>query len=258
MDFLIKIVRFLTLLSWLIFVGCKSIPHRYFRERWIAIHEMCVMIKLWGRGILRILNVKVEIHGHDGPIQGALVVSNHMGVLDILVHSAVFGFRFAPKSEIRSWPILGSYVDLTLPIWVDRYSKSKSQEAFKEVQQTLLKGVPLLVYPEGTSTDGKSGILPFKSTTFEAVVDNNIPVRPVLTLYRVPEGSSVNPCWYGDMTLLPHVWDLLSAPGIVAELHVLPEIKPDGCGRKILAERVHDVLQAEYDKVIKGRQLEKA
>lgn len=250
MDLLARTARALRLLAWLVYVGIRSVPHSYFREHWTAVHEMCGMIQLWGHGLLRILNVKVEVHGEVVQGHGALVVSNHLGVLDILVHSAVFGFRFAPKSDIRAWPVLGPYVNLTRPVWVDRRNRAKSQETLEEFRQTIMKGIPLIVYPEGTSTNGKVGVLPFKSTPFEAVVRDNLPIRPVLTLYRTPEGSKVEPCWYGDMTLLPHIWDLLSAPGIVAELHILPEIKPDGRDRKALADAVQSLLQIEYDRVM--------
>ena len=249
MDFPVRILRSFALLAWLVYVGVISIPHSKFRDHWTAVREMCAMIKLWGRGLLRILNIKVEVHGDNTPLNGSLVVSNHLGVVDILVHSSIFGFRFAPKSDIRSWPVLGPYVNLTHPIWIDRRNKGRSQDIFNEFRETLQKGIPLMVYPEGTSTSGKAGVLPFKSTPFEAVVHDDIPVRPVLTLYRVPEGSKANPCWYGDMTLLPHIWDLLSAPGIVAEVHVLPEIRPDGRDRKAMAEAAHCLIQAEYDRV---------
>lgn len=249
MDFPLRAARLLALLAWLVCVGLRSIPPSCFNSHWTAVRKMCGVIQVWGRGILRILNVKVEVHGDATPSHGALVVSNHLGVLDIIVHSAVFGFRFAPKLDIRSWPLLGAYVNLTHPVWIDRRNKAKSQSILEELQQTLLKGIPLIVYPEGTSSNGKCGVLPFKSTPFEAVVKDNIPLRPVLTVYRVPEGSKVDPCWYGDMTLLPHIWDLLSAPGIVAELYVLPEIKPDGRDRKALAELVHSLLQIEYERV---------
>jgi 1-acyl-sn-glycerol-3-phosphate acyltransferase len=136
MTFLVKLLRLLRLLAWLLYIGALSVPHYLRRDRWTAIREMCAMIKIWGRGLLDILNVKVEVHGDESPLNGALVVSNHLGVLDILVHSSLFGFRFAPKSDIRSWPFLGAYVGLTYPIWVDRGSKARSQELLAEFHDT--------------------------------------------------------------------------------------------------------------------------
>lgn len=249
MDVLSRTARLLALLAWLFYMMLRALPYSLFRERWSSVRDVCKVTGLWGAGLLRVLNVKLELNGCEAPIEGELVVSNHLGVLDILVHAAAFAFRFAPKSDIRSWPLLGAYVGLSHPVWIDRRNKVKSQECLEELRQTLLHGVPLIVYPEGTSSDGKAGVLPFKSTPFEAAVRDNVPVRPVLTLYRVPPGSKVDPCWYGDMTLLPHVWSLLSAPGIVAELHVLPPVKPEGRDRKALAEAVHSLLEIEYGRL---------
>ena len=106
----------------------------------------------------------------------------------------------------------------------------------------------LIVYPEGTSTDGKSGIRPFKSTSFEAAMAGRVPVLPVLTRYReVPGRPTV--CWYGDMTLLPHVWQVLGFPSIDVELKFLPPIIPDRAHRKELASSVHRIMSAEYEKM---------
>lgn len=252
MRFAIKIVRLLALLAWLLLVGAASIPVSLRRDRWDAVKAMTGMIRIWGRGLLKIFNVKLELHGDHSAFKGGFVVSNHLGYLDIFVHSAALGFRFAPKSDVRGWPLLGRYIGLTHPVWIDRGSKQKSQEALDEFRETLRRGVSLIVYPEGTSTDGKSGVLPFKSTPFEAVMRDNLPIQPILTIYRVPEGCSATPCWYGDMTLLPHLWSLLDAPGFVAELHFLPQVFPEGRDRKALAGHVHSLIQREYERLSKA------
>jgi len=252
-SFPARIFRGLRLLVWLIYVGAKSVPIRYQKDRWKAIHEMSGMIKLWGAGIVSILGVEIKVVGDLSSVKGCLVVSNHLGVLDIFVHAAVFGFRFAPKSDIRSWPLLGWYTDLTLPVWVDRNAKSGSQATLEEFRETMRNGVPLIVYPEGTSSDGRSGVLPFKSTPFEAAVKGEFPVRPVLTSYEVSEDADETPCWYGDMTLLPHLWTLLGFKKLVAKIRILPEAKPEGRDRKALAQEIHGTLQAEYERAEKRR-----
>jgi 1-acyl-sn-glycerol-3-phosphate acyltransferase len=113
----------------------------------------------------------------------------------------------------------------------------------------MKRGMYLIVYPEGTSTDGKSGILPFKSTSFEAALVGNSPIIPVITRYNeVPGRPTV--CWYGDMTLLPHVWQILRFPSIEAEVRFLDPIMPEGRPRKELASFVHDVMVREYSKAV--------
>ncbi len=251
-SFPVRLFRALRLIAWAVYIGALSVPVRYQGDRWKAIREMSLMIKRWGAGILEILGVETKIEGDLDSVKGCLVVSNHLGVLDIFVHAAVFGFRFTPKSDIRSWPVLGWYTDLTVPVWIDRNDKSSSHGVLAELRETMRNGVPLIVYPEGTSSDGLSGVLPFKSTPFEAVVGDELPVRPVLTVFRVDGGSGERACWYGDMTLLPHLWTLLGFRKVVVELRILPELKPGGRNRKALAAHVHALLQAEYDKACKG------
>jgi len=200
----------------------------------------------WARGILHILNVKLNMHGAMPECKGVLLVSNHLGYLDIIVHASVMGVRFAPKKEILSWPFLGPYLGLSQPVWIDRKNRSKSKEILAEFEKTLELGVPLIVYPEGTSTDGLHGLLPFKSTPFEAAIKDNRPVQPVITVYHVP-GNAMNPAWFGDQELLPHVWQLLGIKGIQADVYPLPLLYPgDYADRKELAEKVREKMLKVY------------
>ena len=239
-----RIFRLSLLLPWLIYMGAISVPVTLRRNRWSAIAGMAKMTKLWGRGLLRIFNIRLHVKGDLAGYDGGLVVSNHMGYVDIFVHAAVFGLRFAPKKEIRSWPVLGWYTSFVHPVWVDRSSRLKSQKTLEEFRETLEHKVPLIVYPEGTSSDGKT-ILPFKSAPFELAASGNFDIQPILTVYRVPEGADT-PCWFGDMELLPHLWSLLGIPWIDADVYILPKITADGRGRKELAEAVHEVIRAAH------------
>jgi 1-acyl-sn-glycerol-3-phosphate acyltransferase len=120
-----------------------------------------------------------------------------------------------------------------------------SKKTFRDFAKTVKRGMFLIVYPEGTSTDGRHGVLPFKSTVFESAIAAETPIIPMVTSYRVPKGGP-EVCWYGDMTLLPHMWNLLGAPYIEARLHFLKPIFPRGMSRKELALFVHDTMEREY------------
>jgi 1-acyl-sn-glycerol-3-phosphate acyltransferase len=158
---------------------------------------------------------------------------------------SVLPLRYSPKSEIAKWPFLGWYVGLSRPIWIDRASNQSSKKALKDYTETIEHGMYPIVYPEATTTDGKSGILPFKSTSFEAAIHGNVPVIPVLIRYNQPAGQPTV-AWYGDMTLLPHIWQVLQFRSIEAELRFLAPIFPQGRSRKELASFTHAVLSREY------------
>lgn len=243
-----RLWRIPALLLWAIGHGVYSLPFRYLYEEKRSIRRMARQIRIWAAGICWILGIRARIHGDPKLYEktGGLVVSNHLGYADIFLHASVFGLRFTPKADIRKWPVLGWYADMTRPIWVDRKSKQSSARTMVLFRETLLNKIPLIIYPEGTSTDGKSGILPFKTTPFEPVVGTDIPVQPIVVVYRVPRGG-VDPAWYGDMTFLPHLWDLLGASGVTADIYLLPQIRAEGRTRKELAQFVHDEMLKVYD-----------
>ena len=144
-----------------------------------------------GRILCRILGIRLIVEGEAPREFGGLIVSNHWGYLDIVTHSAVFRtLRFAAKSDIRRWPVLGWYLRIHRPIWIDRSNRQKAKEVADRIADTMRGGRSLLVYPEGTSSDG-TAILPFKSTAFDPVIREGFPVLPVLTYERFEDVFSL-------------------------------------------------------------------
>lgn len=212
-----------------------------------GIRRVAHCTRKWGRFLARLVHLKIDfICDHEIP-EGALIVSNHQGYIDILVHAALFPIRFAPKAEIRHWPVFGWYLGISRPVWIDRRSHQKSQRALEEFRQTLNDGISLLVYPEGTSTDGQHGFLPFKSTSFETVIGTHYRIQPIITCYELG-ADGWNPAWFGDQTLLPHVWTLLGRREIRVKVVALPLVTVlPGEDRKQLAARVEAMMLAAND-----------
>lgn len=203
------------------------------------------VINLWARGVAKIINLRIKICGDIPAVPAGLVVSNHAGYVDIITHGAVFPPRFAPSAEIAGWPVLGRIVALTDPVWVDRGLRASAKKVSRDFAKTMKRGMYLIVYPEGTSTDGRGDILPFKSTSFEAAIAGDVPVLPVVTRYHEdPDRPTV--CWYGDMTFFPHFLRVLKLPYIEAELRFLPPVFPEGRNRKELASAVHGMMMQEW------------
>lgn len=219
---------------------------------WGGVNRVAKCGQIWGRGIARILGVKIRVHGDKGAFKGGLIISNHVGMLDIPIHAAIFPIRFAARGDLRHWPIVGWYLRVSRSIWVDRNSRHKSLQVAEQFKQTMAHGIPLLVYPEGTSSSGDSGILPFKSTPFEAAINGNFPILPVLSFFRETDHHRVV-AWYGDMTLLPHCMRLIGYRQIEVDIYILPIIFPEGRNRKELAEFAHNKMEKEYWKIEKRR-----
>ncbi len=247
-----RIFRIIALLAWLPVIGLISLPFKI--GGWNSIRRVGYCARIWGRGIARIINLKVKVVGDIGKFSGGLIVSNHQGYLDIIAHAVVFPLRFSPKSDIRSWPILGWYLGISRPIWVDRSNKHKSKELLYEFIATMSHHIPLIIYPEGTSTNGQSGLLPFKSTPFAAIAETSLPIQPIVTIFDpMPDGGNV--AWYGDQTLLPHLWRILSYARINVEIHLLPLVYPEGRNRKELADMVHGLIGKKYNEIMEAKGL---
>ncbi len=218
---------------------------------WEAQKRLAMIAKVWGRGLAWIFGIKIKIVGNADDFEGGLVISNHTGYIDIIVHAAVLPLRFAPKSSIRKWPFIGWFVRAGRPVWIDRLSPRKSKLVAKQFIETMNNGIMMLVYPEGTSTSGKNGILKFKSTPFAAAVDGDNWVLPTIIRYGdTPDGKPI--AWYDDMTLLPHLWRILGYKRMQAEVTIMKPFKPEGRNRKELAEYAHKKMEEEYIKIFES------
>jgi 1-acyl-sn-glycerol-3-phosphate acyltransferase len=200
---------------------------------------------LWTKLISKVLKIKLSLKGKLYDNDNGLIVSNHLSYIDILVHGSVFTIRFAPKSDIANWFFIGGMVDSSRPVWVNRSSKTASLKTSREFTNTLNNDINLIVYPEGTTTNGKEGILPFKSTSFEASIASGAPIIPVLIRYT-DSGADNHVCWYGDMPFFSHMWNLLSLKEINAELYIMDKIYPGEFSRKELSEHVHRIMSQKW------------
>ena len=247
MRILRRIYRVIALFLWGSWHGIYSLPIRYLYQEDHSISRMALQTKYWGGGIVKILGIKTIIHGSPEEYKktGGLVVANHQSYVDVFLHASIFGLRFTPKKEIKSWPILGWYTDMTRPIWVDRDSRQASGGLMEQFRDTLRHKVPLIVYPEGTTSDGRSGLKEFKTTPFETVCGTDIPVQPVISIYH-PAPGDMHPAWYGDATFMPHLWALLGNRRSTADVYILPLIYPEGRNRKQLAKAVREAMLKAY------------
>ena len=247
MSFFLRLYRITALVLWTLLVPIASLPFQVLGN--YGTKRIARLTRFWNRGIARIINLRIKVSGDIHGMQAGLLVSNHLSYLDIITHGSIFTLLYSPKSEIAWWPVIGWATALSRPIWIRRRSKSQAVDISQRFAQTIKSGMHIIVYPEGTTSDGKSGVLPFKSGPFEAVIADNLPILPMVIRYReVPGRATV--CWYGDMTLLPHLWEVLGFPSIEAEVRLMPPVRPDGRSRKELAAHVHGMLDSEYKKLL--------
>jgi len=189
------------------------------------------------RRVLKTLAVSVESHGE--PAHGAVIVSNHLSYMDILVLAATTPVVFVSKKEVRGWPVFGWFAEKAGTRFIDRNKRGDVARIAEELGPVMLADLTVVLFLEGTTTDG-SRVLPFKASLLEPAVLQGWKVVPTALGYSVPGGRSVESeiCWWGDMTLLPHLLNFTTLPWVCATVRWgLPVLASKD--RKRLAEELH-------------------
>lgn len=191
--------------------------------------------------MLRALETKVTVTG-TLPADG-LLVCNHLGYLDTIIIGAQIPLVFVAKSETRNWPIMGLIIKSAGCILADRNRRSSAVETSQEMLNVMANGLPVVFFPEGTSSDGSS-VLPFKPALLQIALDTHKPITPAAISYEAPTGDLKNDvCYWSDHTFVTHLYRLAKIQKLTARLtignaSILPE------DRKAAARLLHAEVSA--------------
>jgi 1-acyl-sn-glycerol-3-phosphate acyltransferase len=202
---------------------------------------------------LRSIDVVLSVEGNLP--NGGLLVSNHLSYLDILAYSAALPCVFVSKAEVEQWPIFGRYTRWSGSVFVRRHDRADAARANASVGRILNDGVPIVLFPEGTTTDGHR-VLRFHSTMLQPAIDANAAITPCTIRYDLEDGDvGREVAWWGDMTLLPHVLNLLGKKSIRAKI-VFGEPVEATQDRKKLSKLLHEkVCELHQPEVTGGAKL---
>ena len=176
--------------------------------------ERALWFHHWSPAALRALNVRVDFTGT--PPRSGLLVSNHLSYVDVLVLSSVLSCAFVSKDDVEHWPLVGRLTDLAGTIYIDRNSRNDTRRINDTVVRRFASGQVVVIFPEGTSTDG-SHVRPFYPSLLQSAIDARAPITPAHIAYEVEGGNAAaDVCYWGDMVFVPHFWRLLGTRGIRA------------------------------------------
>ncbi len=186
--------------------------------------------------VLRACGIRTTVEGRTP--ENGLVVSNHLSYLDIVILSSVMPCFFVSKAEVGRWPYFGKAARVGGTLFLNRRTHASTAEVARQIAERLKQPVPMLLFPEGTSSDG-SQVLRFHSSLFQPAVAGGAPVTPAAVRYVLAGGGSERDlCWFGDAGFLPHLWKTLGTVGFSAQVTFgEPQIYPD---RRTAAARTHE------------------
>ena len=213
--------------------------------------------RLYWAAFARLIGIEVRVVGTVAKREGGravVFVSNHSSWVDIPVIGGVLDGCFVAKGEVATWPVIRTIARLGRSVFVSRARSSTGKE--RDVMRAVLKaGDNLILFPEGTSSDG-SRVLPFRTSFFalaETKADENradLPlIQPVSVVYDrlggLPVGRAGRPlfAWYGDMDIASHFWRLGQHIGLRATVLLHAPLDPAGFeDRKELSRAVWQIV----------------
>ncbi len=149
-----------------------------------------------------------------GPVPASgLVVSNHLSYLDILLYAAAMPCTFVSKSEVLGWPMFGILARCGGTIFVKRTRVHSVNDSARRIADALNSGILVILFPEGTSTDGAT-VLSFLSALFQPAIQTHSPIHAAAIGYSLADGVEADLCYYGDITFLPHLLGALAHEGV--------------------------------------------
>jgi 1-acyl-sn-glycerol-3-phosphate acyltransferase len=201
------------------------------------------IIMAWARRLLSVLGVRAQVDGAPGLPGGALLVCNHVSWLDIYLIHAAQRVHFVSKSEVRAWPVAGWLAHKTGTLFLERGRRADTARVNAEMRALMQSGAWVAVFPEGTTSDGRA-LRRFLPSLLQPAVELNCPIVPAALRYRTLANEySAAPAYIDQMSLWQSFKQIVSEPGLIAELHFGEPILPNRHRRELAAEAEQSVAK---------------
>jgi 1-acyl-sn-glycerol-3-phosphate acyltransferase len=214
--------------------------------------------------VRRLLGVRVHLSGAPiapGPV---LIVSNHISWLDIPVLASLTPLCFIAKREVASWPFISWLAKLQRTIFIDRTRRAAVAETRKQILQRLEAKERVVLFAEGTSSDGNQ-VLPFKSPLFAAIEpdganESGYKIQTCAIVYTHIHGLPMNRqqrpaiAWYGDMGMPSHAWGVLKGGPLDVHVRLGEPVSIVEVGdRKSLANHAYERVRYDFSQLLTAR-----
>ncbi len=225
---------------------------------------------LWHRLACATLGLKITQAGKPHTGRPLLITSNHCSWLDITVIGSLTPLCFIAKSEVAGWPIFGLFAKLQRTVFVDRRRRSETGRVANEIAHRLSAGDAMVLFAEGTSSNGNE-VLPFRTALIgaaqqlvsgqgESPSSDKVWLQPLSIAYTRLQGLPIGrhyrhvAAWYGDMELIPHLWQVLREGALdVTVTWGEPVMATCDSDRKMLTRQLEHAVREKTIEAVFGR-----
>ncbi len=219
------------------------------------------------RVLRALMRIHVRLVGQPMRGRAVLYVSNHVSWVDIVVIGSLAPVAFVAKREVASWPLVGITAKVQRTVFVDRLRRHQAAEAVKQIVARLASGTSVVLFAEGTSSDGNR-VLPFRSALLGAVekaaaqggAAGGILIQPMsiayTSLHGIPMGRQQRPlvAWYGDLDFMPHIRTFIARGAVDAVVAYGEPVPADGAAdRKAMTKALEGTVRRLSAAALSGR-----
>ena len=224
---ILSFFRIIPMSLWLLFGYLLQLFVNYFAKAYFF-----NSYRLFFKGLVNIFGIKINISGNISK-KKTLFVCNHISYLDILVLGSEVNAIFVAKAEIDAWPLVNKFTSVGKTIFVSRVNKAAIKHQMTLIETNLKDNYSVILFPEGTSSDGLS-VLPFKSSLLGVIEKENMKdysFQPITLSYNKLDGIPIDLkyrpflAWFGAMDLLSHAWKFLGLGRCEVDLNFHKPIK---------------------------------
>ncbi len=209
------------------------IPYEYIRNPFMT---------FWGKGMQIILGIRLKIQGAP-PKRPFLLFSNHLTYLDPILFFSHLDCTFVAKKEVRSWPVLGYMVYMMGVIFINREQKKDLLRVTDLVDENVNDKQGIVIFPEGTTSDGKQ-ILPIRAPLLQLAFEDGNPLSYCVVSYKTGIGdpdASQQVCWSNQESFGAHLWKYAQVKRTYATI-TYGEKPLKAINRKELAIQLHEEM----------------
>lgn len=198
-------------------------------------------VKYFCSRLCRVLNLDVHVHG-EVPDQTALWVSNHISFLDIPVLGSISRLFFLSKAEIANWPVVGFLARCGGTLFIQRGS-GDSAKVGQQMTEYLKQDIPIVFFPEATTTDGKQ-IKRIYGKLFSSALDAQCPIQIAILCYVNQHGQLDSSIPFVDIGFGQHAKEVFDIDyKVQAHVLILPSFSVEGHDIKSLTQLVQQKME---------------
>ncbi|MBB3642556.1 lysophospholipid acyltransferase family protein [Variovorax atrisoli] len=201
-------------------------------------------VQAWSRRMLELMGITLVVQGTPPAKGPALLICNHLSWLDITTIHAARHVRFVSKSDVKSWPLIGTLSNGSGTLYIERERRRDALRVVHHMTDALRNGDLIGVFPEGTTSDGR-GLLPFHANLLQASISSGAPVVPAALRFAdaATGETSQAPRYVDDDNLVVSLWNTLRAPPLLAIVRFGEPQDPHGRDRRAWAQSLHEDVQ---------------